>query len=41
VQKRFAGFYLLAVLASGLANILSFGLSQMDGLGGLNGWRWM
>ncbi|KAF2200988.1 MFS general substrate transporter [Delitschia confertaspora ATCC 74209] len=41
VQKRFSAFYLLALLASGLSNLLALGLSQMKGLGGLNGWRWI
>lgn len=41
VQKRFSGFYLLALLASGFSNILAFGLSEMKGLGGLNGWQWI
>jgi hypothetical protein len=41
VQKRFSGFYLLALLASGFSNILAWGLSEMKGLGGLNGWQWI
>lgn len=41
VQKRFSGFYLLALLASGGSNILAYGLSEMKGLGGLNGWQWI
>jgi MFS family permease len=41
VQKRFSGFYLLALLASGFSNILAWGLSEMKGVGGLNGWRWI
>jgi len=41
VQKRFSAFYLLALLASGFSNILAYGLSQMDGVGGLAGWRWI
>jgi MFS family permease len=41
VQKRFSGFYLLALLASGLSNFLAWGLSEMKGLGGLNGWQWI
>lgn len=41
VQKRFSGFYLLALLASGFSNILAWGLSEMKGIGGLNGWRWI
>ncbi|KAF2742471.1 MFS general substrate transporter [Sporormia fimetaria CBS 119925] len=41
VQKRFSAFYLLALLASGFSNILAWGLSEMKGLGGLNGWQWI
>ena len=41
VQKRFSAFYLLALLSSGFSNILAYGLSQMKGVGGLNGWRWI
>jgi hypothetical protein len=41
VQKRFSAFYLLALLASGFSNILAYGLSEMKGIGGLNGWQWI
>lgn len=41
VQKRFSAFYLLALLASGFSNILAYGLSEMAGIGGLNGWQWI
>ncbi|PPJ57035.1 hypothetical protein CBER1_00552 [Cercospora berteroae] len=41
VQKRFSAFYLLALLSSGFSNILAYGLSEMKGIGGLNGWRWI
>lgn len=41
VQKRFSGFYLLALLASGFSNILAWGLSEMKGISGLNGWQWI
>lgn len=41
VQKRFSAFYLLALLASGFSNILAYGLSLMDGVGNLAGWRWI
>ncbi|KAF2434371.1 MFS general substrate transporter [Tothia fuscella] len=41
VQKRFSAFYLLALLSSGFASILAYGIMQMKGLGGLNGWRWI
>ncbi|KAF2027827.1 hypothetical protein EK21DRAFT_114462 [Setomelanomma holmii] len=38
VQKRFSGFYLLALPASGFSNTLAWGVSEMKGLSGLNGW---
>jgi len=41
VQKRLAAFYLLSVFVGGLANILAFGLMQMEGLSGIRGWRWI
>ncbi|KAI9763517.1 MAG: hypothetical protein M1840_000470 [Geoglossum simile] len=41
VQKRLAAFYLFSVLVGGFSNILAFGLMQMEGLGGLRGWRWI
>jgi hypothetical protein len=41
VQKRFSAFYLLALLASGFSNILAWGLSEMKGIRGLNGWQWI
>ncbi|KAF2642298.1 MFS general substrate transporter [Massarina eburnea CBS 473.64] len=41
VQKRFSAFYLLALLASGFSNILAWGLSELKGRGGLNGWQWI
>ncbi|KAJ9604234.1 hypothetical protein H2200_011068 [Cladophialophora chaetospira] len=41
MQKRYAAFYCLGLVASGCSGILAFGLQQMDGLGGLEGWRWI
>ncbi|KAG9251905.1 major facilitator superfamily domain-containing protein [Emericellopsis atlantica] len=41
MHKRYAGFYCLGLVASGLGGILAFGVQQMDGLGGLEGWRWI
>ncbi|RLL96448.1 hypothetical protein CFD26_103730 [Aspergillus turcosus] len=41
VQKRFSVFYLIGCVASALAGILAFGLSQMHGIQGLGGWRWI
>lgn len=38
---RLSAFYLLTVGAGGLANIVAYGLMQMEGVGGLRGWRWI
>ncbi|KAL4902729.1 hypothetical protein BDW74DRAFT_186690 [Aspergillus multicolor] len=41
VQKRFSVFYLIGCVASALAGILAFGLMQLDGSHGIEGWRWI
>ncbi|KAI5851530.1 major facilitator superfamily domain-containing protein [Morchella snyderi] len=41
VQKRLAAFYLISSMIGGFSSILAYGLMQMDGLGGLGGWRWI
>lgn len=41
LQKRNSVFFLIGSVASGFGGILAYGLSQMDGLGGLSGWRWI
>ncbi|PLB50639.1 permease of the major facilitator superfamily [Aspergillus steynii IBT 23096] len=41
VQKRFSVFYLIGCVASAFAGILAFGLMQMKGIQGLEGWRWI
>ncbi|PGH05697.1 hypothetical protein AJ79_06713 [Helicocarpus griseus UAMH5409] len=41
VQKRYSIFYLIGCVASALSGILAFGFSQMGGLHGLGGWRWI
>ncbi|CAI6337172.1 unnamed protein product [Periconia digitata] len=41
VQKRLGGFYLVSVGIGGIANILAYGLMQMEGVGNLRGWRWI
>jgi hypothetical protein len=41
LQKRNAVFYLIGSMASALSGILAYGLMQMQGLGGLAGWRWI
>jgi len=41
VQKRYSVFYIIGSLASACAGILAYGLMQMKGIQGLNGWRWI
>ncbi|KAH8807841.1 retrograde regulation protein 2 [Xylogone sp. PMI_703] len=41
LQKRNAVFYLIGSMASALSGILAYGLMQMKGQAGLNGWRWI
>lgn len=41
LQKRNAVFYLIGSMSSAFAGILAYGLMQMKGLGGLEGWRWI
>jgi sugar phosphate permease len=35
------GFYLVAVGVGGIANILAYGIMQMEGVGGIRGWQWI
>lgn len=39
VGKRYSFFYVIGCVASAFSGILAFGLMQMNGLGGLTGWR--
>ncbi|KAE8268705.1 hypothetical protein A4X09_0g3644 [Tilletia walkeri] len=41
VQVRLTYFYLLAVVASGFAAIIAYGLSLMNDREGISGWRWI
>ncbi|EFR01062.1 hypothetical protein MGYG_04065 [Nannizzia gypsea CBS 118893] len=41
VQKRYSVFYIIGAVAGSLSGILAFGLSQMEGLQGIRGWRWI
>lgn len=41
IQKRMAAFYLISVVVGGFSNILAFGLMQLGGKAGLNGWSWI
>ncbi|KAK2838272.1 hypothetical protein FQN49_006446 [Arthroderma sp. PD_2] len=41
VQKRYSVFYIIGAVAASLSGILAFGLSQMEGLQGIRGWRWI
>ncbi|PWN48402.1 MFS general substrate transporter [Violaceomyces palustris] len=40
-QVRMSFFYLISVGVAGFSNILAYGLSLMEGVGGLRGWRWI
>ncbi|KAH8733067.1 phthalate transporter-like protein [Phaeosphaeriaceae sp. PMI808] len=39
--ETLSGFYLFSVGIGGLANILTYDPMQMEGIGGLRGWRWI
>lgn len=41
LQRRLAVFYSAASLAGAFSGILAYGIQHMDGIGGLEGWRWM
>ncbi|KAH7367980.1 putative phthalate transporter [Plectosphaerella cucumerina] len=41
LQKRVTTFYAIGFCASGFGGILAYGLSQMEGLGNVRGWRWI
>ncbi|KXX80716.1 High-affinity nicotinic acid transporter [Madurella mycetomatis] len=41
VGKRNSVFYLVGCVAAAFAGILAYGIMQMRGLSGLNGWRWI
>lgn len=41
IQRRLAVFYSAASLAGAFSGILAYGIQHMDGVGGLEGWRWM
>lgn len=40
-QLRVSLFYSAASIAGAFSGILAFGISKMDGVGGLEGWRWI
>lgn len=41
LQRRMAYLYASASIAGAFSGILAFGLAKMDGIGGLEGWRWI
>ena len=41
LQKRYAGYYIIGMVSSAFGGVLSFGLTQMSDVGGLEGWRWI
>ena len=40
MQTRLAVFYCAATIAGAFSGLLAFALQKMDGIGGLEGWRW-
>jgi len=40
-QFRLALIFASASMAGAFSGLLAFGISKMDGVGGLEGWRWM
>ncbi|OWT42660.1 phthalate transporter [Pochonia chlamydosporia 170] len=41
VGKRYSIFYLLGAIAAAFSGILAYGIMQLKGHAGLNGWRWI
>lgn len=41
VSGRIGGFYCTGALSGAFAGLLAAAISQMDGIGGLEGWRWI
>ncbi|KAL2859833.1 major facilitator superfamily domain-containing protein [Aspergillus lucknowensis] len=41
IQRRYSWFYLIGCVASAVSGILAYGFSQMHGLQGHSGWRWI
>ena len=41
LQVRLGLFWAGATLAGAFAGLLAFGISFMDGIGGLEGWSWI
>ncbi|KAL3963067.1 hypothetical protein ACCO45_000071 [Purpureocillium lilacinum] len=41
IQLRQAMFFSAASIAGAFSGLLAFGISKMDGVGGLEGWRWI
>ncbi|KAF3928836.1 hypothetical protein AA313_de0209740 [Arthrobotrys entomopaga] len=39
--RRFSYVYMLAAIASAFSGLFGYGLMQMEGVGGLAGWRWI
>lgn len=41
IQFRQALFFSAASVAGAFSGLLAFGISKMDGVGNLEGWRWI
>ncbi|PGH07061.1 hypothetical protein AJ80_08074 [Polytolypa hystricis UAMH7299] len=41
VARRYSVFYLIGIIASAMSGILAYGLSMMEGVQNIRGWRWI
>lgn len=41
LHKRYSFFYFIGLVGSALGGVLAFAFMQMDGLGGVDAWRWI
>lgn len=41
VQKRMAFWYLINLFVSAFGNILAYAIVKLDGVHGIEGWRWI
>ncbi len=41
MQTRIALVYMPAALGGAVSGLLAFAITKMNGLGGLEGWRWV
>jgi MFS family permease len=41
IQRRNSYYYMIGMIASAFSGILAYGFTQMEGLAGIRGWRWI